>query len=133
MPWNPNTAGSTAQQDNQDTPILVQVLNQVPSAARTANGNGNGIYIGNAALEFNVLLDVTAVSGTTPSLVIGVQWSTDGSTWFDADPADVMTAVTAVGRKTKGFNVKGSWARITWTITGTTPSFTFACHTDLDV
>jgi hypothetical protein len=66
------------------------------------------------------------VSGTTPNLTITVEWSDDGTTWFLADPPDTMTALTATGKRTKEFDVKAAYFRAVWTITGTTPSFTFA-------
>jgi len=93
------------------------------SSAKTANGNGNGVAVVGPNVSCSV--NVTAVSGTTPNLVVGLQWSNDSVTWYDADPADVMTAITATGAKVKQFVAKGNFCRPTWTITGTTPSFTF--------
>ena len=78
--------------------------------------------------ELAVMLDVTAVSGTTPSMTVSVQWSNDGSTWFTADPADAFTAITAATKVTKSFTIKGLYARLNYAITGTTPSFTFSAH-----
>lgn len=75
-----------------------------------------------------VLLNVTAVSGTSPSMTVNVEWSHDGATWFKADPADTFTAITAAGSVCKQFNVKGLYARLNCTISGTTPSFTFAAY-----
>lgn len=95
------------------------------SAARTTTGTGGTITIDAMAGRVTVLVNVTASSGTTPNMVVGLDWSLDGTTWFPADPTDVMTAITANGTAAKTFQVKGKFARTKWTITGTTPSFTF--------
>lgn len=76
----------------------------------------------------SVMLDVTAVTGTSPSMTVNVEWSNDGQTWFVADPEDAFTAITAASKKVKQFQVKGLYARLNCTITGTTPSFTFAAY-----
>lgn len=99
------------------------------SAARATSGNQVGA-LAQGGMTLAVLVDVTAVSGTTPSMTVSVEWSQDGGTTFaQADPADTMTAITATGTKAKNFVVKGSTFRVVWTITGTTPSFTFSVRT----
>jgi len=100
------------------------VPNVAPSAARTASGTSAGF--GTPADKLSVLLDVTAVSGTTPSMTVTVEWSSDGTNFATADPQDSMTAVTATGRKVKTFDVRAEHFRLAWAITGTTPSFTFS-------
>ena len=125
MPWNPATPGSTSQADNQ--PSSSAATNAVASAARTTTGNSTALYLGQAN-TLSLLLDVTAASGTTPNLVLSVEWSHDGSTFFSGDPVDVFTAVTAAAKKVKSFTAKAPYFRVVWTITGTTPSFTFAVH-----
>jgi hypothetical protein len=97
------------------------------SSARTASGNQGSTFLPvRRADVLNVLVNVTAVSGTTPSLTLSLQWSNDGTTWADADAADAFTAITAAGVKAKQFPVKAQYARLAWAITGTTPSFTFS-------
>lgn len=98
----------------------------LPSAARTTNANSNGVQIQANADTIALLVNVTAASGTTPSMALAVQWSNDGLTWAAADPADVFTAITATGVVVKTFGVKGNQVRLAWTLTGTTPSFTFS-------
>jgi hypothetical protein len=67
----------------------------------------------------------TAVSGTTPSLAVSLEWSHDGVNFAPADgTADTMTAITAVGGLVKGFTIKAPYFRIKEVVTGTTPSFT---------
>lgn len=74
--------------------------------------------------NLSVNVNVTAASGTTPSLTIEVVWSQDGTNFASAATPDVFTAITAAGAVVKSFPVKGRYARLKYTITGTTPSFT---------
>lgn len=129
MPWDPNVPGSTAQADNA-VPAR-PAANTVPSAARTATGNSGAIVV-NGAERAHFLLEVTAVSGTTPSMALTVEWSHDGTTWFPAATPDTLgAAVTAAVKRVHSLEVKAPFCRIVWTITGTTPSFTFAIHAHL--
>lgn len=96
------------------------------SSAKTANGNTAAIAVPSGANNLAVLANVTTVSGTTPSMTLSVEWSNDGTTFAQVDgTADTFAAMTASGAKVKAFAVKGAWFRLVWTITGTTPSFTF--------
>ena len=98
----------------------------VASAARTTTGTSATIDAPEG-LDLVLSANVTAASGTTPTLDLSVEWSSDGgTTWYVADPADTITQFTAAGARVKRFTVKGSEYRIRWTIGGTTPSFTFA-------
>lgn len=97
------------------------------SAARTTTGQSPAFGV-DSGETVAVLIDVTAVSGTSPSMTVNVEWTNDGSTWFVADPVDAFTAITAAGKKAKSFTVKGTAARLNYTISGTTPSFTFSAH-----
>lgn len=97
------------------------------SAAKTTTGQTGAFDEGNNDY-LSVLLDVTAVSGTGPSMTVSVQWSHDGVNWFTADPVDAFTAITATGKVIKQFTAKGLYGRLNYAITGTTPSFTFAAH-----
>jgi hypothetical protein len=101
----------------------------------SANGNSSGVAdlvnpatFGSSAADapqyLSVLIRVTAVSGTTPSLTVEVQWSNDGTNFVSATTADNFTAITAVGTALKQFNIKGRYARLKYTITGTTPTET---------
>lgn len=102
--------------------------NVVASSARTTAGQSDVQYVEEAS-TLAVHVDVTAASGTSPSLAFSVEWSNDGTTWFAADPADTFTAITtAPTRAAKAFTVKGETWRLVWAITGTSPSFTFAAH-----
>lgn len=99
----------------------------VASAARTVTGQSAAFETGYARYV-NADLDITAQSGTTPTITVSVEWSHDGgTTWVTADPADAFTQVgAATARKMKSFVVKAPLARFVWTIAGTTPSYTFS-------
>lgn len=94
-------------------------------AARTATANGTAIDNTASSANGGVgNLHITTVSGTTPSITVKIQHSTDNSTWADLI---TFTAATAAGAEQK--TVTGTvnrYIRATVTISGTTPSFTLA-------
>lgn len=95
------------------------------SAARTTTGN-SGAQLAEKALFLNLLVEVTASSGTTPTLDFTVEWSMDGTNFGVGQAADSFTQITAATvRVAKQFAVKAPFYRLVWTIAGTTPSFTF--------
>jgi hypothetical protein len=94
----------------------------VPSTTQTATGSGTGFSMETAA-TLRLTLNITAVSGTTPSMTVNVQTSEDGSTWTAVAS---FAAATAVSTQRKVFTGLDRYARVTWTISGTTPSFTFS-------
>jgi hypothetical protein len=112
------------------------------SSAKTTTGNGATQTNFNAVGVF-VWINVTAVTGTTPTLTVRLQWSPDGgTTWVDLDTTNAQTAsITATGasvlRVYPGMATTANaslnsplprtW-RIAWTIGGTTPSFTFSAQ-----
>lgn len=98
----------------------------VPAAARTTSGQSDPVTVDPRAARIALAVDVTAVSGTSPTMDLAVEWSFDGNTWFPADSADSFTQITAAAKAVKSFAPKASQARLVWTIAGTTPSFTFS-------
>ena len=84
-------------------------------------------------------IDITAVSGTTPTLVVEVETSEDGTTWFhnttvtDKKRQGNLTRLTAPTDEAKITTVSkhitwleklSKYYRLALTIAGTTPSFT---------
>lgn len=67
-------------------------------------------------------LNVTAASGTTPSMTVTIQHSYDGVTWANHS---AFAAKTAAGTERKVFPGLDNYVRASWAVTGTTPSFTF--------
>lgn len=99
------------------------------SAARTASGSGGTVTVyrdqRNSTKDLHLALDVTAVSGVSPTLDVKVEWSMGGSTWFPVT-ADAFAQKTAAGTQLISVPVRAPLVRVTWTIAGTTPSFTFS-------
>ena len=95
------------------------------SAARTASVNGAVVVTSDVNNAF-VTLNVTAVSGTVPTLDVKIQGSDDGgTTWFDI-PNATFTQKVAAGSQAIQINTFSDAIRAVATIAGTTPSFTFA-------
>lgn len=94
----------------------------LPSAARTASGSSGefNLYDHDEALVF---LDVTAASGTTPTLNVTIQTKDPAGNWYDLVS---FTQRTAAGKEAKPVSVFGETLRIAYTVGGTTPSFTFS-------
>jgi len=103
-------------------PVEGDFVTLAGSAARTANGSGSP-YVMGARGTLRLTLAVTASSGTTPSLTVTVENSADGSTWYTAG---TFAAKTTTATERKSFSGLDRFARVSWTITGTTPSFTFS-------
>lgn len=109
------------------------------SAARTATVAGTtGTNWNHTGMV--VTLNVTAVSGTSPTLVAKLQFSPDGgTTWIDYDAKATTASITATGayilkffpgctevaNSAIGLPVPRTF-RLHYTIGGTTPSFTFS-------
>jgi hypothetical protein len=86
-----------------------------------------------------VAVDVSAVSGTTPSLTVSVAWDADANS--DTSPpvawgtATSSAAITAAGRTTVTLPYQPAtsgttprYYKVSWAITGTTPSFTLGMY-----
>lgn len=95
------------------------------SATRTSSGNGSAVDMQDCGPEVVAVLDVGAVSGTSPTLDVKLQESdTSGGTYSDISGA-TFTQVTAsnaqqtiqVANRTKRY------VRAVATIAGTSPSF----------
>ncbi len=94
-------------------------------AARTASGNGPSVDDGSSTTDGAVAaLHVLSASGTSPSLTVRVQHSADGVVWADLITFDQVTAAASQVKAVAG--PVSRYLRAVWTITGTSPSFTFA-------
>ncbi len=94
------------------------------SGAETASTNGATKTVGPTDIV-KVLIKVTAVSGTTPTLDLKIQ---DG----DSDPPTAdrvkLPQITAVGEYEAFFRTTKKYVRYASTIAGTTPSFTYSVY-----
>jgi len=125
-----------------------QRFEMVASAAQISTGNSAAFPVPTMSMLM-VAVDITAVSGTTPTMGIYLQVSDDGgTTWFDM-PYDLQLTFAAAAADVTAFtarrNINGSalaagtakylaiykeipgdTVRLAWVIGGTTPSFTFS-------
>jgi len=124
-------------------------IEMAASAAQTATGNSAAFSVPTVGMAM-VGIDITAFSGTTPTLTVWLQASDDGgTTWFDV-PNDLAlisatTAATGTMSSTARRNIvdtlvisaaqkhfalyrqlPGDTVRLNWVISGTTPSITFS-------
>lgn len=112
--------------------MITEILN---AQVITASGNSGPIDLsshGSVAqnAEISIELEITAVSGTTPSAQFSVLWSDDGTNWASF-PDDIGGAQTAVGNVIATIPVRGGLMQLAWTVTGTTPSFTVSAYSNL--
>lgn len=103
------------------------------SVARTATGNGGdtppgtgNVDNGAATTDGGVaVLQVSAASGTTPTLDVKLQHSSDGTTWADLATFTQQTTVNGEYVTVASGTTVNRYLRALWTIGGTTPSFNF--------
>ena len=107
----------------QQANIPASTVTLLESAARTTTGASAAIS-GFAAAKLLVLqLEVTAASGTLPTLDVIVEDTVDGTNYNTiATFAQKIAAAREVIRLTTAFT---NTLRVSYTIGGTTPSFTF--------
>ena len=136
-PPNPDTTfvvGSTTAGGSVITPVWCEpstvdvVLNQA-SAAQTANGNTANLSVSQYH-ELAVGVNITAVTGTSPSMTLNVDTLGADGIWYTIYTSSAQTAagavVTSIGAGLATNQSFGQTIRLRWTITGTTPSFTFS-------
>ena len=92
------------------------VFGSTPTTSAGIRANGDWV---------DIVLALTGMTGTSPSITCEVQWSMDGGTWASAAPADVFDPLTAPGTVARRFETKAPYFRVSITVTGTnTPTFT---------
>lgn len=120
-PWSSNSVSNW--------PIARGVFMHPPATARTATGNGTAVQIiaVPAGSRLYSALHVTSVSGSAATLDVDVESYVD-NTFAGATTQISHTQFTSVGGeilRTNGDAITDTWYRVTYTIGGTTPSFTF--------
>lgn len=94
------------------------------SAARTATASAAGVAGFAAANNLVVQLEVTAASGTLPTLDLVMQDTVDGTNW---NTVSTFTQATGTTREVKRVDTPFTdTLRVTFVIGGTNPSFTFS-------
>jgi len=104
---------------------------------QTINLNTNGDSVDTQGYNSAAaILEVGAVSGTTPTLNVKIQESDDASAWYDVSNA-TFTQVTAANNsqilRIEGLSTsRRRYLRAAATLGGTSPSFDVACVILLD-
>lgn len=103
----------------------VPVINRtdVALAARTTSGN-SGTLSSEGFFSISAVVNITAVSGTNPTLDIDLESSDDGTNWQTIYTQTRATTASVVFNP--GVQNPSLYYRFRWTISGTTPSFTFS-------
>lgn len=105
----------------------LDVITLLPLQAVTASGNTSVEEVYHIAAG-NVFLNVTAISGTSPTLDVKLQITPKASPaagdWYDLDGGS-FTRVTGVGKQVLSLVNFGHWMRFVYTVGGTSPSITF--------
>lgn len=113
---NPVPTSANASKSNDTT--------SVPSQTQTATGNSADIDLSLIKLA-SLILNISAVSGTAPTLVVSIQAKDPISGNYVQISAFASQSATGTLRLAN-LSAVGSLVRIVWTIGGTTPSFTFS-------
>lgn len=116
------------------------------ATANGVSGKTAGTYTRNpenhAAVGVTLFVDVTAASGTSPTLTFTLQaWDPASQTWYNISPALPTTPIASTGlsviqlypgdvsdsamQMAGGALPAAPW-RVAYTVGGTTPSFTFS-------
>ncbi len=94
------------------------------SAARTVSGAEVVPFDFSGLDKLRIQLHVTAFGGSSPTLDVVVEDTLDGTNWNN-----VATFARLIGTGREVLNVTGLFSnrlRVRWTISGTTPTFTFS-------
>lgn len=100
-----------------------------PKAARTstASTTGQQLFTTGTITVLTAALHITAASGTTPSVTVTVQSSaTQGGSYTTRGTFTAATTATSEYIAVTGLSVTDQWWRATFTISGSSPSFTAA-------
>lgn len=99
-------------------------LSFADSAARTVTGNSGAVAGFGDRTTLRAQLDVTAASGTTPTLDVVIEDTLDGTNW---NVVGTFAQKVAAGREVVNITIPFTdRLRARWTVAGTGPSFTFS-------
>lgn len=108
------------------SPLTVAGASAEASAARTTSGSSAAALTNASGRSAHFFVNVTAATGTSPTLVVRVQIQDPvSSNWIDL-PGAATASITGTGLTLLTVNNLPRTYRLAWTIGGTTPSFTFS-------
>ena len=96
------------------------------SAAYTATGNSSVIDLG-AYDVGNIIVNITAVTGTSPTLTVNFQVCADNACAISVNHTS-SSSLTTTGQTLLKVNQFARYVRVNYTIGGTTPSFTMSIY-----
>lgn len=103
--------------------MATAVVSALTSAARTTSGS---VALGALPAEYTelcVYINVTAISGTTPQMIVTYQSGPDAAIFYDNVAG---SPIVQVGKQLlKVPSCVGRFGNIAYAISGTSPSFTF--------
>lgn len=103
------------------------VEDYTPQASTTQTATFNGAAFDSPGASARLLLNVTAASGTSPTLDVKIQTRKDASDTFrDLASSPAFAQKTTTGTERKCFTGLDRQIRVVATIGGTTPSFTYS-------
>lgn len=105
-----------------------EVLRLLPSAARTTSGTVELGMLGGPVDYLFFVANVSAASGTSPTVQFDLEGTVDGTNWFTLD--NLTSASGSINVRNKLTSVVSGFGftprmRIKYTIAGTNPSLTF--------
>ncbi|HUX54266.1 MAG TPA: hypothetical protein VMV56_07625 [Williamwhitmania sp.] len=101
-----------------------EIITLLSSSTKTASSETDHKDLG----SFNegvACINLTALSGTEPTLDLTLQFSPDLENWFD-DPDTVFYQMYGTGKQVVRFSNFGKYVRLKYVLGGTDPSFTFS-------
>ena len=116
------SAVTTVSSVNSSATAIPGAVGDAASSAVTTSGNAGPTTPSNGC-AYSIVIPVTAVSGTSPTLDISIQESDDsGTNWFSVYDFPRITAVGVY--RSPVIPLTGNRIRYVQTVGGTTPSFT---------
>lgn len=103
--------------------IVSTTINSAAGAAVTATQTSAKLNAGQYSVA-KAYLNITAASGTTPTLVVKFQDSPDGTIWTDVT-SGAFSSQNAVSVNSLVLTNVGPYLRAVQTVGGTTPSFNY--------
>lgn len=101
------------------------ILNFHSSAGETQSGASDFFRRSDMALV-GLFVSVTSVSGTLPTMTVQLQHSPNGTDWYNVGNIYVSPVNTGTySSSPAALALLAEYIRVTWTIGGASPSFTF--------
>jgi len=100
-----------------------------PAGTETSSGTSTPFGTGNMGVV-GLFVNIAAVSGTLPTLIVNIQHSPDSSVWYDVPGLTTVSlnGITTTSVLLSAMTPLADYVRCKWTIGGLSPSFTFTAE-----